>query len=231
MSVFMISEVPGADAGLVDGLRAAGIPAAMAAFPGFVSHVSGAAAGAYRVVEVWESREDHQAWYDQHIARNLPAGAEATTPEYVDVTLTVPEPTDHTATMRRTYELISAGEIERFGDLLAEDFVEHQEAPGLPPTKAGVLELFRVYRAAFPDLTMDAVDVLGSGDRTVARVRVSGTHTGDFMGMPATGRHAAIDLIDIMRFDDTGLVCEHWGLSDMLSLLQQLGVVPDAAAV
>ena len=137
---------------------------------------------------------------------------------------------DHTATMRRTYELISAGDIDGFGDLLADDFVEHQETPGLPPTKAGVLDLFRGFRAAFPDLRMDAVEVLPSGDRTVARVTVSGTQTGDFMGIPASGRHAEVDLIDIMRFDDAGLACEHWGVADMLSLLQQLGVVPVGAA-
>jgi steroid delta-isomerase-like uncharacterized protein len=137
---------------------------------------------------------------------------------------------DHTATMRRTYELISAGDIDGFGDLLADDFVEHQETPGLPPTKAGVLDLFRGFRAAFPDLRMDAVDVLASGDRTVARVTVSGTQTGDFMGIPASGRHAQIDLIDIMRFDDAGLACEHWGVADMLSLLHQLGAIPVGAA-
>lgn len=137
---------------------------------------------------------------------------------------------DHTVTMRRTYELLNEGNIEGFGDLLAEDFVEHQEAPGLPPTKAGVLDLFRGYRAAFPDLHMDAVDVLASGDRTVARVTVSGTQTGDFMGIPASGRHATVELIDIMRFDDTGLVCEHWGVADTLSLLQQLGAIPEGAA-
>ena len=137
---------------------------------------------------------------------------------------------DHTATMRRTYELISDGDIDGFGDLLAENFVEHQEAPGLPPTKAGDLDLFRGYRAAFPDLHMDAVDVLASGDRTVARVTVSGTQAGEFMGIPASGRHAEVDLIDIMRFDDSGLVCEHWGVADTLSLLQQLGAIPQGAA-
>ena len=137
---------------------------------------------------------------------------------------------DHTATMRRTYELISAGDIDGFGELLAENFVEHQEAPGLPPTKAGVLDLFRGYRAAFPDMRMEAIEILPSGDRAVARVTVSGTQTGDFMGMPASGRHARVDLIDIMRFDEAGLVCEHWGVADMLSLLQQLGAIPEAAA-
>lgn len=229
MSVIMTSEVPGMDASLVDGLRAAGIPAAMAAFPGFVSHVSGATDSGYRVIEVWDSPEDHQAWYAQHVAPNLPSGVEAVSPDYVELSLRVPEATDHTATMRRAYDLISRGDIDSFGDLVAEDFVEHSEAPGLPPTKEGVLALFHAYRAAFPDLHMEPVDVLASGDRTVARVTVSGTQTGDFMGMPASGRHAESDLIDIMRFDDAGLVCEHWGVVDMLSLLRQLGALPEAA--
>ena len=57
---------------------------------------------------------------------------------------------DHAATMRRMYELISAGDIDGFGDLVAEDFVEHEETPGLEPNKEGVKQLFRMYRAAFP---------------------------------------------------------------------------------
>ena len=92
MAVIMISEVPGADAGLVEGLRSAGIPEAMAGFPGFVSHVSGPAGSGYRVVEVWESPAAHQAWFDKHVAPNMPPGAEATPPEYIELMLTVPQP-------------------------------------------------------------------------------------------------------------------------------------------
>ena len=134
---------------------------------------------------------------------------------------------DHSATMRRTYELINAGDIDGFGDLLAEGFVEHEDLPGSTPTKQGVLDLFRAYRAAFPDLHMDAVDVIAGGDKTVARVVASGTHKGEFMGMPPSGRRAEVQLIDIMRFDDAGLVAEHWGVMDMLSMLQQLGAIPE----
>jgi ketosteroid isomerase-like protein len=57
--------------------------------------------------------------------------------------------------MRRMYELLSAGDIDGFGDLVAEDFVEHDEVPGLEPTKEGVKQLFRSYTAAFPDLRME----------------------------------------------------------------------------
>jgi heme-degrading monooxygenase HmoA len=91
MAVIMISDVPGADAGLIDGLRAAGVPTAMAAFPGFVSHVSGATETGYRVVEVWDSAAAHRAWFDAHIAPTLPPGVKTTPPQYIDVALTVPE--------------------------------------------------------------------------------------------------------------------------------------------
>jgi steroid delta-isomerase-like uncharacterized protein len=138
---------------------------------------------------------------------------------------------DHAKTMRSTYERITAGDISGFGELMAEDFVEHEEVPGLAPTKAGVLDYFRVLRAAFPDLRMDVDDLIASGDKTVARVRVTGTHRGEFMGVPPTGRRVEVQLIDIMRFNDDGLVHEHWGVVDLLSLMQQLGVMPaDAPA-
>jgi predicted ester cyclase len=55
---------------------------------------------------------------------------------------------------------------------------------------------------------------------------MTGTHQGEFMGVPSTGKRVEVDLIDIMRFDDSGLVCEHSGVTDAMSLMQQLGVVP-----
>ncbi len=135
---------------------------------------------------------------------------------------------DITATTRRAYDLINAGDIDGFGDLLAEDFVEHEETPGLAPTKEGVLAFFRMYRAAFPDLQMQAEEVLASGDRTVIRARATGTHQGEMMGMPATGKSIDVKLIDIMGFNDAGMICEHWGVIDMLSMMQQLGAIPAA---
>ena len=133
---------------------------------------------------------------------------------------------DHAATMRRMYELLSAGDIDGFGDLVAEDFVEHELTPGFEPTKEGVTQLFRMYRSAFPDFNMEAEDVLVSGDKVVARVRGTGTQQGAFMGMPATGKSVDIQLIDIIRFGDDGLAHEHWGVFDTLAMMQQLGAIP-----
>ena len=136
---------------------------------------------------------------------------------------------DHASTMRRLYELLSAGDIDGFGDHISEDFVEHEVMPGLEPSKDGVKQMVRMYRAAFPDLRMEAEDVLVSGDKVVARVRVTGTHQGEFMGMPATGKSADVRLIDIIRFGEDGLARERWGLFDALALMQQLGAIPAPA--
>lgn len=136
---------------------------------------------------------------------------------------------DSTTSIRRLYDLLNAGDIDGFGRQVADDFVERAEIPGIPPTKAGVVQYFQMLIAAFPDMRMDVVDVVASGDKAVARVRVTGTHKGEFLGIPATGKSATIDLIDITRFGDDGLALEHWGVADQLSLLQQLGAIPAGA--
>jgi steroid delta-isomerase-like uncharacterized protein len=138
------------------------------------------------------------------------------------------EPMDHAVAMRRLYDLINAGDIDGFGELLAEDFVEHEEMPGLEPSKEGVKQLFHMYRAAFPDLRMEVQDVLVSGDKAVARVRATGTHQGEFLGMSATGKSIDVQLIDITRFGDDGLAREHWGVFDALAMMQQLGAIPQS---
>jgi len=135
---------------------------------------------------------------------------------------------DHTATLRRMYERINAHDLDGFCELLAEDFVEHEETPGVPPTKDGVRQFFAMQFAAFPDLRMEAEDVLPSGDKVVARATYTGTNHGDFMGMPATGKSVKVQLIDIIRFGDDGLAHEHWGVLDVMSLMLQLGAVPGA---
>jgi hypothetical protein len=133
---------------------------------------------------------------------------------------------DHTKSIQRLYDLINAGDIDGFGRQLADDFVESDEIPGLPPTKDGVVQYFRIMHSAFPDMRMDVQDSFASGDKAVARLRISGTHQGEFMGIPATGKPVSVNLIDITRFGDDGLAHEHWGVADLLAMMQQLGVIP-----
>ena len=133
---------------------------------------------------------------------------------------------DHAKTVRRAYELINAGDIDAFADLLSDDFVEHEELPGLAPSKDGVRTFFRMQLAAFPDMRMDVADIIAEGDKAVARVRYSGTHRGEFQGMPATGKRFDVQLVDIFGFGPDGRVTEHWGVLDLMTMMQQLGVVP-----
>jgi steroid delta-isomerase-like uncharacterized protein len=134
---------------------------------------------------------------------------------------------DHSATVRRMYDLLSAGDVDGFADVLADDFIEHEELPGGAPGKEGTKAFFRGFIAAFPDLRFAAEDVLASGDKVVARSIVTGTNQGPFMGMPPTGKAIRVQLIDIIRFDDDGVAREHWGVFDSMKMMQQLGVVPD----
>jgi steroid delta-isomerase-like uncharacterized protein len=136
---------------------------------------------------------------------------------------------DHAATVRTMYDLINAGDIGGFSEHLAEDFVEHEQTPGLEPTKEGVKQFFRMQLAAFPDLRMTAEDVFASSNKVVARVRLTGTNRGDFMNMKATGKRVDVALIDMFLVDHDGRVREHWGVLDALTMMQQLGAVPQGS--
>ncbi len=85
MAVVVMTDVPGADTGMADGMRAAGVVEALEAASGFRGHWSGATGSGYRVIELWDSREDYQAWYDGHIVPNLPPGVEPAPPEFFDL--------------------------------------------------------------------------------------------------------------------------------------------------
>ena len=74
-----------------------------------------------------------------------------------------------------------------------------------------------------------ALVIEGEAGKVVARVRATGTHQGEFMGMPATGKSVDMQLIDIIRFGDDGLAHEHWGVLDALGMMQQLGAIPATA--
>jgi len=136
---------------------------------------------------------------------------------------------DHAATMRRAYDLISAGDLQGFGALIADDLVEHDTAPGLEPTKEGVLQFFQMYRDGFPDLRMEAEQVFVNGDTVAVYYRATGTHSAEFMGIPATGKSVDVHGVDIVRFGDDGLAHEHWGVFDALGMMQQLGAIPAPA--
>jgi steroid delta-isomerase-like uncharacterized protein len=130
-------------------------------------------------------------------------------------------------TMRQFYDRLNAGDVDGFAALIADDLIEHEEVEGLPQTKEGVIQFFEMFRAAFSDLRMEAEDVIESGDKAWARIRITGTNDGEFMGMPATGKSVDFQAVDIVRVNDEGVAAEHWGVTDTMKMMQQLGVVPE----
>jgi len=121
-------------------------------------------------------------------------------------------------------EGFNKGNLEALSDVFAPDFVEHQDG-FVPPNAEGVKGAIVSLRAAAPDLKLTIEEIIASEDKTWARITARGTHRGPFMGRPATGRSFSITVIDICRFEN-GKIVEHWGVADRLSMMAQLGLLP-----
>ena len=135
---------------------------------------------------------------------------------------------DHKSILRRFYEEISAGHLDVIDELVADDAVEHEEFPGLEPNKEGVRQYFTLLRQAFPDLRMEPHEMVAEGDLVCARVTMTGTHEGDFLGMAPTGKPIEVETIDMLRIRD-GQGIEHWGVTDAMTMMHQLGAFGDQA--
>src|SRR5262245_37375040 len=128
---------------------------------------------------------------------------------------------------RRFYaEVINGRNLAVIDELVADDLVEHQELPGLPPGKEGVRAFFDLFHGAFPDLHADIQGIVSEGDEGWVYAVMSGTHKGEFLGIPATGKQVSVPMFDRVRVRD-GKAAEHWGVSDDMGLMTQLGVVPE----
>jgi steroid delta-isomerase-like uncharacterized protein len=104
------------------------------------------------------------------------------------------------ALLRRFYEeLWSQGDLEAIPELVAENFVDHHPLPGAPPGREGLAALVTTWRTAFPDMRETVEDLIAEGDKVVGRFTMRGTHGGEFMGVPPTGRSVAMSGIDIVR--------------------------------
>jgi len=131
---------------------------------------------------------------------------------------------------RMIEEVFNRGKISLVDDFLAPDFVEQEELPpGIPPGPEGVKQLSSLFRSAFPDLKVKIDDTIADGDKVVVRCTWSGTHKGEFMGIPPTGKSVSFGVIDIVRFAG-GKIVEHWGQMDAMRMMQQLGAVSRPAA-
>ena len=130
-------------------------------------------------------------------------------------------------TALRLYELLNVGQIVEVGDLVTEDYLEHDPLPGQGSGREGAIDRFSIIVGALaPHFTVE--DVITEGDRVVVRWTNAGTHVGEFAGVAATGGTFSISGIDIYRVEGD-LLAEHWHVVDQLSMLGQLGLLPEPA--
>ena len=132
---------------------------------------------------------------------------------------------ENKAMTRRIFEVFNTGNLALADELIATNVVDHQAPPGIEPGLAGFKQIVTMFRTAFPDIQMTIEDIIAEGDKVVTRSTMRGTHQGEFMGIPPTGKQFTATAIDIVRFAG-GKGVEHWGNSDDLGMLQQLGVIP-----
>lgn len=118
--------------------------------------------------------------------------------------------------------VIQEGRRDVFDALMAPDFVNHAAPPGMPNGPEGMWQTFeRLLRPALRPLTVHIHEQLCEGDKVTTRKTIEGVHTGTLLGIAATGRAVAIEVIDIVRIRD-GQYVEHWGINTLAATLAQL---------
>ena len=129
-------------------------------------------------------------------------------------------------------EVVSNGDMSSLDELCAVCHPAFVMVQGVvepaPQGISGLKELIGRLRTAFPDLTATVEEQVAEGDKVVSRVTMSGTHQGEFMGIPATGKSFTVGGASIWEVRGGQLISE-WVSWDSMSMLQQLGVVPAPA--
>ena len=135
--------------------------------------------------------------------------------------------TDENKTIvRRFFELgPSSGDMNAANALLSPNFALHTPFPSAPGIQ-GINDVVKTCRAAFEHLNVTVEDMVAEGNKVVARFTARGTHKGQFMGLPPTGKPITMTGIEIFRIEN-GKIAELWGEANMLWLMQQLGIVPE----
>jgi predicted ester cyclase len=129
------------------------------------------------------------------------------------------------AIIARYVQATNVGDLDVLDELVYDDYVEHTPVPGQGPGLAGLKDSYRMFNGPFPDVQFVFDDVIAEGDLVVGRGVISGTHEGEFFGIPATNKKVRWTGTRLFRLRDLKVV-EGWAQIDMLGLMQQMGVVP-----
>jgi steroid delta-isomerase-like uncharacterized protein len=133
---------------------------------------------------------------------------------------------DNKAVIRRwNEEIFNEKRTDRADELVTQDYVDHAALPGQAPGLEGAKHKWAMYVAAIPDLRVTMDEMVAEGDRVAARWTAEGTHEGELLGIPPTGKRIRWSGISICRVAE-GKLAEQFERWDRLDLMQQLGVIP-----
>jgi steroid delta-isomerase-like uncharacterized protein len=123
-------------------------------------------------------------------------------------------------------EVINHGQFQRADDLVAVDFLELDPLPGQQQGREGLKQVIGAFRTAFPDIHWVIEEMIAEGEKVFSRFTWHGTHRGEFFGLPATGKQIKVKGMVVDRVV-AGKMVESRILMDGLSMMRQLGVIPE----
>jgi steroid delta-isomerase-like uncharacterized protein len=126
--------------------------------------------------------------------------------------------------VRRYQEAYNNNDLDALHEVIAMDVLTPKIYPGVPAGLEGAKAVHRIALLGMPDFHTTIEDLIAEDDKVVARVTLTGTHTGNFFGIPATGKKVKFTGTYLLRIAN-GKIVEHWGEEDGISLMQQLGII------
>ena len=121
---------------------------------------------------------------------------------------------------------LNAKDMATIESLIADDFVDNDAKPGMAPGRQGMIDMMGMFVGAFPDLNVVVDHWVAEGDLVAGVMTTKGTQTGEFMGMPASGKKFSVREMHMVRVAN-GKMAEHWGLANEMSMMQQLEFMPE----
>ena len=131
---------------------------------------------------------------------------------------------ENVAAIESAVEKMNAGDVDGYLELYADNVTVHGYPPGVEG-KEGITEFYRAFRNAFEGFQLAVEDVMAEGDKVAVRYRITGTHSGELMGVPGSGNEVDIEGQSFFRFEN-GRVAERWQSLDGANLMTQIGALP-----
>ncbi len=131
--------------------------------------------------------------------------------------------------INKVYEMFSTGDMTNLGDFIDENFIDHSPFPGQEPGLEGLRKAMNMMKKAYPDmkLTVDDIIVNSTNDKAAVLFTVTGTNSGEMMGMKPTNKAINVQGVDFLYFSKEGKATEHWGYIDTEKMMKQLGMMPE----